>query len=349
MSGTGGWGGPLRICGDRVFVIAEAGVNHNGELARALEMIDVAAACGADAVKFQTFVTDDLVAVDAPKAGYQARQTGGGSQRDMLKALELSHEDFRQLEARCRERAIVFLSTPFEEGSADFLDSLDVAAFKIPSGEITNLPFLAHVAAKGRPMIVSTGMADIAEVAEAVATIERTGNRAIALLHCVSNYPADPADANLRAMETLSRCFGHPVGYSDHTTGIAISIAAAALGACVIEKHFTLDRALPGPDHSASLEPAELKAMIDSIRATTLALGDGQKRPRPSERNTADVARKSLFAARPVAAGQVLDAADLRARRPGTGLSPALQRILVGRRATRDIAAGAMIEWSDLA
>ena len=340
----------INIAGRRIgrgcpsFVIAEAGVNHNGDLARAHELIDVAADAGADSVKFQTFKADRLVTPDAPKAAYQIARTGASeSQLDMLRRLELSPQDHQELLEHAARRKLVFLSTPFDEECADFLDRLGVPAFKIPSGEVTNLPFLAHVARKGKPLIVSSGMCTLGELEQAVAAIEETGNRRFALLHCVSNYPSAPADVNLRAMRTMATAFRVPVGYSDHTLGIEVAVAAAALSAAVIEKHFTLDRELPGPDHRASLEPAELRQMMTSIRNVEAALGNGRKRPAACELNTAAVARKSLVAAVPIRAGTRLTNDSIAVRRPGTGLPPAMRSLLVGRAALRDIAAGALL------
>ena len=253
--------------GQPCLIIAEAGVNHNGSLDLACELVDAARAAGADAVKFQTFKAERLVSVAAPKAAYQKRTTGAEeSQLEMIRKLELSETDHRRLLARCREQGILFLSSPFDEQSADFLDELGLSAFKIPSGELTNLPFLAHLAGKGRPLILSTGMACLAEVEAAVQTIAEVGPVPVALLQCVSNYPADPADVNLRAMDTLAVAFGVAVGYSDHVPGNEVAFAAVARGACIVEKHFTLDRSLPGPDHQASLEPDELAALVRGIR-----------------------------------------------------------------------------------
>lgn len=330
--------------GERTFVIAEAGVNHNGKIALAKKLIDVAREAGADAVKFQTFRADKLVTRQAGKAVYQAASTDASeSQFDMLKKLELSDGEFRELDMYCREREIIFLSTPFDEGSADFLETLGMPAFKIASGEITNLPFLAHIATKKKPMIISTGMAGIGEVEKALETIGRTGNERVALLHCVSNYPTEPGDVNLRAMETLRHAFCVPVGYSDHTLGIEIALAAAALGACVIEKHFTLDRGMTGPDHGASLEPDQLREMVRGIRTIEQALGDGRKRPAASEQNTAAVARRSLVAARDIEAGEVLREDMIVIRRPGNGLAPALLPRLVGRKVKIAISEGELL------
>ncbi|CBS91515.1 N-acylneuraminate-9-phosphate synthase (plasmid) [Azospirillum lipoferum 4B] len=307
-------------------------------------LIDVACEAGADAVKFQTFVADRLVTADAPKASYQKVNTGRDDpQYGMLRSLELSPETHHELQAHCREAGILFLSSPFDEESADFLADIGVPALKIPSGELVNLPFLDHCARLKLPLILSTGMADLAEVAVALETIERAGAADVVLLHCLSNYPADPAETNLRAMATLEAAFDRPVGYSDHTEGIAIATAAVALGAAVVEKHFTLDRSLPGPDHAASLTPDELSAMVRAIRSVESALGDGRKRCMDSERDTRAIARKSLTAAISLAAGTVLERSHLIALRPGTGLPPAdLDRVL-GRRTRQDIPAGTLL------
>lgn len=332
--------------GHPCFVIAEAGVNHNGDLTRAIALVDVAADAHADAVKFQTFSAARLATRDAPKAAYQQEATNSAeSQYEMLAKLELSADDHRALMRRCTEREIMFLSTPFDEHSADLLAELGVAAFKTPSGELNNLPYLEHVASFGKPTVVSTGMATLGEVEAAVGAMGKTP---IALLHCVSNYPATAEVVNLRAMETLARAFRVPVGYSDHTLGLDVALASVALGACVLEKHFTLDRALPGPDHRASLEPGELRALLVSIRTIESALGDGRKIPAASERATADVARKSLVAAEDIAAGALLSDAHVVAMRPGTGLPPALRAHVVGRRSRVAIASGTVISWEML-
>ena len=336
--------------GHPCFVIGEAGVNHNGSLDRALQLVDAACEAGADAVKFQTFNADRLVTADAPKAVYQQKNTASGeSQLEMLRSLELSESDHVRLLAHCKRRGIQFLSTPFDELSADLLADLGVPLFKIPSGELTNHPFLEHVARKRLPLIVSTGMSCLSEVEAAVRTIESNGNPLIALLHCVSNYPADPADVNLRAMDTMRKAFQVPVGYSDHTLGNDIAIAAVALGACIIEKHFTLDRNLPGPDHKASLEPRELREVVRSIRSVESALGTGRKVPAPSEANTAAVARKSVVAARLIEAGELIDAKSLAMKRPGTGLPATLIPFLTGRKSRVRMEAGTLLSLSSVA
>ncbi len=328
------------------FIIAEAGVNHNGDVGLARRLVDVAIEAGADAVKFQTFKAERLVTPHAPKADYQLHATGGGgSQLEMLRQLELSPEAHRELSSYCRQRGILFMSTPFDEESTDLLEHLGVPIYKFPSGEITNLPFLAYVASKGKPMIISTGMSNLDEVRAAVRIIEEAGNTSVVLLHCVSAYPANPIDANLRAMDTMEKEFDVPVGYSDHTTGIEVALAAAALGACVIEKHFTFDRRLPGPDQGASLDPKELSALVQKVRVVEKALGHARKEPAACEANIAAVVRKSLVAARDIPRGMVLTDELIAIKRPGTGLPPVLRSQLVGRIAKMDIRAGTVLTW----
>ena len=332
------------------FVIAEAGVNHNGSLPLARQLVDAAKQAGADAVKFQTFQAERVVSPFAAKAAYQVETTGDAeNQLEMVKKLELPPQVFRELHAYCGQRGILFLSTPFDDESADLLDGLGMLAFKVPSGEITNLPFLDHLARKGKPLIVSTGMSDLEEVRAAVETLGRAGNRELVLLHCVSSYPTSLTSVNLRAMQTLRETFSVPVGFSDHTLGTTIPLAAAALGACVIEKHLTLDCSFPGPDHRASLEPAEFTAMVEGIRAVEAALGDGQKRRMPEEENTAEVARRSLVAACAIPAGTVLRTEHIAILRPGTGLPPAMRSQLVGRRLRREVEAGTLFTLEMLA
>lgn len=344
--------------GARCFLIAEAGVNHNGDPALAHWLIDAAADAGADAVKFQTFDAGSLVTVDAPKAAYQRRTAPTGTQYEMLRALELAHAEYPSLMEHARRRGLVFLSTPFDERSADFLEELGLCAFKISSGDLTNLPMLAHIARKGRPMIVSTGMSDLDEVQEACATIRDAGpaggagpigNARLILLHCVSNYPAVPSDANLAAMRTIANATGAPVGFSDHTLGIEVSLAAVALGACVIEKHLTLDRTMPGPDHAASLEPGDWRLLAQGVRTVEDALGDGEKRSAASEADTARVARRSLVAARDLPAGSVLSPDAIAVRRPGTGLPPRMRDQLVGRSLLVPVQAGSLLTLDLLA
>lgn len=330
--------------GHQCLIIAEAGVNHDGDMDVARRLIDAAVAAGADAVKFQTFNPDKLVTAQAPKARYQLSTTDPAeSQLEMLRRLELKPEHHYALVRYAEAHHILFLSTPFDEGSADLLESLDVPVYKIPSGEITNLPLLTHIATKQRPILLSTGMSTLDDVAAAVQAIVTTGNRDLVLLHCVSNYPADPADANLYAMRTMEEAFGLPVGYSDHTMGIDVALAAAALGACVIEKHLTLDRRRPGPDHLSSAEPDELAALVRGVRTIAVALGHGRKEPAPSEAEVARIARKSIVAARDISAGAVLATDDLAMRRPGTGLPARDLSRLIGRTTREPIATGAVI------
>ena len=327
-----------------VFVIAEAGVNHNGDIDLALKLVDAAVAARADAVKFQTFVAEELVTGDAPKAEYQKQDSGKPeSQFEMLKALELSREEFKTIKAHCEANEIIFMSTPFDISSLNFLDEIGVPAFKISSGDLTNLPMLAEAGKKQKPVVLSTGMSNLAEVRDAVEAVCNSGNEQIALLHCVSNYPAVAADANLRAMQTMHREFRLPIGYSDHTKGLEVAIAAVALGARIIEKHFTMDRNMEGPDHRASLLPAELKDLVKSIRNVEVALGDGEKKPAASEKAIAQVARRSLVAAKDIAAGTSLSAPLIEIKRPGTGLSPRMLPNLLGLRIRCDVRAGELL------
>lgn len=338
--------GPGHPC----FVIAEAGVNHNGSVTVARQLVNAAVTAGADAVKFQTFVAERLVIPTAMKAAYQAETTGDAeTQSDMLRRLELSKEAHYDLSEMCAARGILFLSTPFDEESADFLESLGVTAFKISSGELTNLPFLEHIGRKGKPIILSTGMATLEEVQLALQTVLTAGSTEVVILHCVSCYPAAPADVNLRAMETMLQACQRPVGYSDHTHGIEVSLAAVAMGACVIEKHFTLDRTLPGPDHRISLEPPQLEALVKGIRTIEQAFGSGVKVPAVAELAIAEVARKSVVAATHIPAGTILIRELLAIRRPGTGLRPELRDSLIGRRAVQAIPAGSLVRMDQLA
>ena len=330
-------------------MIAEAGVNHNGDVALAQRLVDVAADAGADAVKFQTFRAELVASASAPKAAYQAHATGAESQLDMLRRLELAPAAHETLQRRSAERGLVFLSTPFDLESLDLLDALDVAAFKVASGEITNLPFLDAIARRKRPVILSTGGADLREVETAVRTIGDAGNRELVLLHCVSAYPAEARDANLRAMQTLERAFDVPVGFSDHTRGLEVPLAAAALGAVVIEKHFTVSRELDGPDHRASLEPDELAALVRGIRAVEASLGTGDKRPAAAELEIVGMARRSLHVRDAAPAGTEVTRDMLTTLRPPGGIEPARWLDVVGRRLTRALPAGARLEWTDLA
>lgn len=331
-----------------VLIIAEAGVNHNGSLERALEMIDAAAQAGADIVKFQTFRADSIASAQAKKADYQNENApeSGDSQLEMLRELELDEAAHEKLMARCRERGIEFLSTAFDLGSVDLLERLGIKTWKVPSGEITNLPLLRRIGATGGRAIVSTGMCTLEEVENAVRVLESYGipRGRITLLQCTTQYPAPMESANLRAMDSLRALGCAGVGLSDHTPGITASIAAAARGAEVIEKHFTLSRTLPGPDHIASLEPHELKALVDAVRDVEKALGSDVKTVSDAERPNIAVARKSIVAARNISRGELLDEANLTTKRPGTGISPMLWDSVVGTRAVRDFAKDEMIE-----
>ncbi len=319
----------------RVFVIAEAGVNHNGDIGLAEKLVDAAKAAGADAVKFQTFRAESLASEAAALAPYQKAAGMRDGQKAMLVKLELDEAAHRRLQEHARRAGIQFLSTPFDEGSADLLERLGIELFKVPSGEITNKWLIEHVARKGRPMILSTGMSSLDEVRRAVGWIREVSSAPLTILHCVTEYPAPADQVNLRAMTTLRDALGLPIGYSDHTLGTEISVAAAALGASVIEKHITLDRTLPGPDHAASLEPAEFAAMVRQIRAVSSALGDGVKRAMPCEEKNRAAARRSLVAARDLPAGHPLTRADLAAKRPGVGVSPADVGRVLGKKLKR--------------
>lgn len=331
----------------RTLVIAEAGVNHNGDIDLAFKLVDAAARAGADMVKFQTFRAQNLVTCSARKAGYQERQTGTEEgQLDMLRRLELDEHAHHRLLSHCQACDIGFLSTGFDIQSVDMLLELGVDWLKIPSGEITNLPYLRHIGGAGKKVILSTGMADLEETREALAVLETAGTprSSITILHCTTEYPAPMASVNLRAMQTLRNTFGVRVGYSDHTQGIEVAVAAVALGASVIEKHFTLNRGLPGPDHQASLEPDELAAMVSSIRNVEIAQGDGIKRASEVEISNREVVRKSLVALRPIRCGEIFSNENVTAKRPGTGLSPMRWDAIMGMKASRDFDADEMIE-----
>jgi N-acetylneuraminate synthase/N,N'-diacetyllegionaminate synthase len=332
------------------FIIAEAGVNHNGDPDLAMRLVDAAAAAGADAVKFQTFRAAALSSATARQADYQVRNTGSdGSQLDMLRRLELDVSAFARLKTHAESQGLVFLSSPFDEDSADLLRGLGVAALKLGSGELTNHPFLARLAGWGIPLIISTGMCELAEVEAAAAVVQAHGDPPVCWLHCVSCYPAPPGESNLRAMDSLRLALDGVVGMSDHSMGHAVSLAAVARGAVAIEKHLTLDRALPGPDHAASLTPGELAAAVADIRLVEGALGDGCKRAMPSELSTRAVARKSVVARRDLPAGHRLELADLAIKRPGDGIPPARCAGLAGRVLRRAVGADHPLAWEDLA
>lgn len=331
---------------DRVFIIAEAGVNHNGSLEMARRLVEEAARAGADAVKFQTFRADSLVSPMAPKADYQKQTTAAQeSQYNMLKRLELSHQDHLELMACCRQTGIQFLSSPFDLASIDLLVELGLEIFKVPSGEITNLPYLRKIGGLGRSLILSTGMAELGEIDAALAVLIGQGmlKESITLLHCNTEYPTPMEDVNLRAMLTMREVFSVKVGYSDHTQGLEVPVAAVALGARVIEKHFTLDRKLAGPDHGASLEPDELRSMVRAIRNIESALGDGIKQPSFSERKNLVAVRKSIFAAQSIRTGDLFTEEALTVKRPAEGLSPMLWDQVIGKRAPRNYSVGEAI------
>jgi N,N'-diacetyllegionaminate synthase len=332
---------------NRTLIIAEAGVNHNGDIALAKQLIDAAAEAGADLVKFQTFNADRLATRAAKKADYQNQTTDSTeSQHEMLSRLELTPDMHKELIAHCAIRNIGFFSTGFDIESLDLLVSLGQDYFKIPSGEITNLPYLRHIGRISKTVILSTGMANMGEIEAAIDALEQAGplRSNITVLHCTTEYPTPMNEVNLRAMQSIAQAFGVAVGYSDHTNGIEVAIAAVAMGATVIEKHFTMDRNLAGPDHKASLEPTELKAMVTAIRNIEIALGDGIKRLTPSEANNKPVARKSLVAKCEIKLGEVFTADNVTSKRPGSGISPMRWDHVIGRIASRDFLADELIE-----
>lgn len=320
-----------------VYIIAEAGVNHNGKLDLALKLCDAAKEAGVDAVKFQTWKTENIVTAQARQAAYQTENTGvEESQFDMLKKLELSYDHFRYIQDYCKKIGIDFLSTPDEEESLAFLVSLGLPFIKVGSGEVTNIPYLRKIASCGKPVILSTGMSTLAQVAIAYDTLLKAGAPKVSLLHCTTNYPCPYDEVNLRAMQTLKDAFKCQVGYSDHTMGTEIPVAAVAMGAEIIEKHFSLDRTMEGPDHKASLEPAELKLMVDQIRHIEVAMGDGIKRPNKCEAENAKVVQKSILAKRPIKMGEKLTEEMLTVKRAGAGISASLWDNVIGAYAIKD-------------
>lgn len=334
---------------NKCFIIAEAGVNHNGDVRLAKELIVAAKEAGADAVKFQTWITELIVTEDSAAASYQEANTGVKSQYELLKSLELKHEDFVDLKAYAEEVGILFLSTPDEEVSADFLVDLGIDLIKVGSGELTNLPFIHFLAGKNLPMILSTGMATLAEVKSAVDTVKKAGVKELTLLHCVSNYPADPTECNLRAMATMRESFGCGIGYSDHTMGIEMCIAAVALGAEVIEKHLTLSNKMEGPDHLCSSEPAEFAQMVKSIRNVESGMGDGVKRPTASELETKKVVNKEIVAKRGLTQGEVIKIEDLSLKRGnGSGLSADHLGQVIGKVLKKSVAEDEVILIADV-
>jgi N,N'-diacetyllegionaminate synthase len=328
-----------------VYVIAEAGVNHNGSLEIAKNMVDCAKESGADCIKFQTFVSKNIVSKNAEKADYQKLQNDScESQLDMLRKLELSYEEFCELNQYCQSVGIEFLSTGFDFDSIDFLKTLEMKKWKIPSGEITNLPYLIKIAKLNRPVILSTGMSTMDDIRLALNVLKEYGSGEITVLHCTTEYPTPFEEVNLAAMISINNEFGLPFGYSDHTRGIEVAIAAVAMGATVIEKHFTLNRTMDGPDHKASLEPNELKAMVSAIRNVEIAIGSGEKKPTKSEKKNIVIARKSIIANRYIKKGEIFTEENLTVKRPGHGLSPMQWFDVIGKLAVRDFEEDELIE-----
>lgn len=327
-----------------VYIIAEVGVNHNGNYELACKLVDEAKKAGADCIKFQTFKSENLVSHNAKKAEYQKKTTGDGTQVDMLKKLELSFDEFLGLKEYCDRVGICFLSSPFDFDSIEFLKSIDMPFWKIPSGEITNFPFLVAIAKTEKPVIMSTGMSEMSEIDDAIKVLKDNGTSEIKLLHCNTEYPTPFEDVNLKAMQTMQDVFGFEVGYSDHTKGIEVPIAAVAVGATIIEKHFTLDRNMEGPDHKASLEPDELAEMISCIRHIEQAMGSGEKKPSLSEKKNIAVARKSIVAKKIIKMGEVLSEGNITVKRPGNGISPMKWLSVIGTKAIRDFSEDELIE-----
>ena len=327
-----------------VYIIAEAGVNHNGSFKLACKLVDEAKKAGADCIKFQTFQSKNLVSRNAQKAEYQKDTTGEGTQADLLKRLELTYDEFLALKAYCDKVKICFLSTPFDFESIDFLNTIDMPFWKIPSGEITNYPYLLALARTRKPVVMSTGMCQISEIEAAINILRKNGTRTIKLLHCNTEYPTPFEDVNLKAMQTIRDVFGLEVGYSDHTKGIEVPIAAVAMGATIIEKHFTLNCNMKGPDHKASLEPCELAAMVSSIRHIEKAKGTGNKIPSYSETKNIAIARKSIVAKVNIKAGDEFTTDNITVKRPGTGISPMRWNEILGTKAIRDFKEDELIE-----
>jgi N-acetylneuraminate synthase/N,N'-diacetyllegionaminate synthase len=339
-------GGKTIGISSKVFVIAEIGINHDGSVEQALRLIDAAADCGADAVKFQTFRADRLMVVSNDRLAQQ--EDGSESAYRMFRRLELSFEDHKRLKAQADRRGIVFLSTPFDEESADFLDGLGVPAFKIASSDLTHLPLLRHLAGKGKPLLLSTGMSHLDEVGEAVAILRDGGARDIALLHCVSSYPAPPASLNLKAIQTLREHFQLPAGFSDHSEGIFFSLLAAALGATILEKHFTLDRNAPGPDHKVSIEPGDLRELVTQLAIVDASLGNGCKRPTGAEEQSRLLSRRSIVAAVDIPVHVTIRPEMLTCKRPAGGIDPRDLDRVTGARARKPIAKDSILHWEDL-
>ena len=333
----------------KTLIIAEAGVNHNGNFELAKKLIDKAVEGGADIVKFQTCKAENVISRYADKAEYQKVTTGeADSQLEMVRKLMLTYEEYGKLKEYCDEKGIEFLSTAFDLPSVDYLHSIGMRRWKIPSGEITNLPLLIKIAKLHEPIIMSTGMSELSEVADAVRVLKENGAQDITLLHCTTEYPAPYEDVNLKAMDTMREAFGLPVGYSDHTKGLEIPVAAVAMGACVIEKHFTLDRNMEGPDHKASIEPDELKSMVDQIRHVEVAIGNGEKKVSASEQKNQDIARKSIIAKTAIKAGDVFSEDNITTKRPGSGINPMRWFDLLGKTAKHDYQEDYLIEKDEL-
>lgn len=329
---------------EHVFIIAEAGDNHNGSFELALKLVDKAVEAGADCVKFQTFITENVISKFAEKAEYQKENTGEEeTQFEMVKKLELSFEQFREIQAYCKKRGILFLSTPFDLESIEFLEEIDIPFWKIPSGEITNLPYLEKIAQTRKKIVLSTGMCTMEEIEAALAVLKENGAGEIAILHCNTEYPTPYSDVNLRAMQAIQEKFHVKIGYSDHTRGIEVPIAAVACGAQIIEKHFTLDKNMEGPDHKASLEPEELKQMVQSIRNIEMAMGKSEKFPTDSERKNIEIARKSIVAKCKIKKDEILTEKNLSIKRPGNGISPMEWYDVIGTKARKDFEEDEMI------
>ncbi|MEW6614450.1 MAG: N-acetylneuraminate synthase [Thermodesulfobacteriota bacterium] len=332
-----------------VLIIAEIGCNHNGDISLAKKLIEVAAEGGADVAKFQTFTPEEMITENAPKAIYQIKAIDTKeSQFQRLKRMSLSHSEQEELKTFCEQKNIIFSSSPFDHKSAYFLHKMNLPFFKIPSGEITNLPLLEYIGSFGKPIILSTGMANLGEIEDALNSIGKENRKNVILMHCLSDYPAKWEDTNLRAIQTIRSAFHLPVGFSDHTEGIELPLVAVGMGAVVIEKHITLDKNMEGGDHRASLEPNEFKEMVRKIRLLEIALGDGIKRCMPSEENIRDVARKSIVALKNIRRGQIINRDDLSTKRPGTGIPPKFLKVIPGTRAKKDILADHLIQWSQL-
>lgn len=329
------------------FIIAEAGVNHNASVEIAKKLVDVAKEVGADAVKFQTFKTGKVVTKNAKKAEYQIKNSGEESQYEMIKSLELSDDEFREIARYAKYKGLIFLSSPFDIESVDLLNEIGVPAFKIASGEITNFTLLEYIAKKQKPIIISTGMSTIGEVEEAINLIEKY-NKNIVLMHCLTSYPAKKEHANLNVIKTLKCAFKKPVGFSDHTLGIEMSVAAVAMGSCVIEKHFTIDKDLPGPDHKASLEPHEFAEMVNSIRNVEKGMGNGIKKPTDNEIKIKKLVRKSIVAKEDIPSGTILKEDMLDFKRPGTGIEPKNLKKLIGKELIKDVNKDTLIKWNQL-